>query len=53
MQTGVRTLRIVRTIELGAEALQLMLGRAPRIGVSGLNPHMRASTTFSAGGILK
>src|SRR5580658_7960024 len=27
--------RIVRTIELGAEAMQLMLGRAPRIGVCG------------------
>jgi 4-phospho-D-threonate 3-dehydrogenase / 4-phospho-D-erythronate 3-dehydrogenase len=31
--------RIVRTIELGGEAMQLMLGRSPRIGVCGLNPH--------------
>lgn len=31
--------RIVRTIELGAEAMHLMLGRSPRIGVCGLNPH--------------
>ena len=31
--------RIVRTIELGAEAMRLMLGRSPRIGVCGLNPH--------------
>lgn len=31
--------RIVRTIELGNEALTLMLQRAPRIAVCGLNPH--------------
>ncbi len=31
--------RIVRTIELGHEALTLMLQRPPRIGVCGLNPH--------------
>jgi 4-phospho-D-threonate 3-dehydrogenase / 4-phospho-D-erythronate 3-dehydrogenase len=31
--------RIVRTIELGNEALTLMLQRPPRIGVCGLNPH--------------
>lgn len=31
--------RIVRTIELGGEAMRLMLGRAPRIAVAGLNPH--------------
>jgi len=31
--------RIVRTIELGNEALALMLGRQPRIAVCGLNPH--------------
>jgi 4-hydroxythreonine-4-phosphate dehydrogenase len=31
--------RILRTIQLGDEALQLMLGRRPRIGVCGLNPH--------------
>jgi 4-hydroxythreonine-4-phosphate dehydrogenase len=31
--------RIVRTIQLGADAMRLMLGRAPKIGVCGLNPH--------------
>jgi 4-hydroxythreonine-4-phosphate dehydrogenase len=31
--------RVLRTIELGNEALRLMLQRPPRIGVSGLNPH--------------
>lgn len=31
--------RVLRTIELGAEAVRLMLQRAPRIGVLGLNPH--------------
>jgi 4-hydroxythreonine-4-phosphate dehydrogenase len=31
--------RIVRTIELGNDALKLMLQRAPRIAVCGLNPH--------------
>ena len=31
--------RVVRTIELGSEALRLMLRRSPRIGVMGLNPH--------------
>lgn len=31
--------RLERTIELGDEALRLMLGRTPRIGVCGLNPH--------------
>lgn len=31
--------RIVRTIELGNEALTLMLQHAPRIAVCGLNPH--------------
>jgi 4-phospho-D-threonate 3-dehydrogenase / 4-phospho-D-erythronate 3-dehydrogenase len=31
--------RIMRTIELGHEALKLMLRRGPRIGVCGLNPH--------------
>lgn len=31
--------RIVRTIELGNDALKLMRPRAPRIAVSGLNPH--------------
>lgn len=31
--------RVVRTIELGNEALRLMLRRNPRIGVMGLNPH--------------
>src|SRR3569623_1046056 len=29
--------RVVRTIELGAEAMRLMLDRNPRIGVAGLN----------------
>jgi 4-hydroxythreonine-4-phosphate dehydrogenase len=38
--------RIVRTIELGAEAMQLMLGRAPRIGVCGLNPHAGEHNLF-------
>jgi len=31
--------RVLRTIELGAEAVRLMLRRAPRVGVMGLNPH--------------
>jgi 4-phospho-D-threonate 3-dehydrogenase / 4-phospho-D-erythronate 3-dehydrogenase len=31
--------RVVRTIELGHEALRLMLRREPRIAVCGLNPH--------------
>jgi 4-hydroxythreonine-4-phosphate dehydrogenase len=31
--------RVLRTIDLGAEALRLMLRREPRIGVMGLNPH--------------
>jgi 4-hydroxythreonine-4-phosphate dehydrogenase len=38
--------RIVRTIELGAEAMQLMLGRAPRTGVCGLNPHAGEHNLF-------
>jgi len=38
--------RIVRTIELGAEAMQLMLGRAPKIGVCGLNPHAGEHNLF-------
>jgi len=38
--------RIVRTIELGAEAMRLMLGRAPRIGVAGLNPHAGEHNLF-------
>jgi 4-hydroxythreonine-4-phosphate dehydrogenase len=38
--------RIVRTIELGADAMQLMLGRAPRIGVCGLNPHAGEHNLF-------
>jgi 4-hydroxythreonine-4-phosphate dehydrogenase len=38
--------RIVRTIELGAEAMQLMLGRTPRIGVAGLNPHAGEHNLF-------
>ena len=37
--TALNTARIIRTIELGAEAMRL-LGRAqPRIAVCGLNPH--------------
>jgi 4-hydroxythreonine-4-phosphate dehydrogenase len=31
--------RVLRTIELGNQALRLMLRRQPRIGVCGLNPH--------------
>jgi len=31
--------RIVRTIQLGCEAMRWMLGRTPRIAVCGLNPH--------------
>jgi len=38
--------RIVRTIELGAEAMQLMLSRPPRIGVCGLNPHAGEHNLF-------
>jgi len=38
--------RIVRTIELGAEAMQLMLQRAPRIAVCGLNPHAGEHNLF-------
>jgi 4-hydroxythreonine-4-phosphate dehydrogenase len=38
--------RIVRTIELGAEAMQLMLGRPPKIGVCGLNPHAGEHNLF-------
>jgi 4-hydroxythreonine-4-phosphate dehydrogenase len=38
--------RIVRTIELGAEAMRLMLGRSPRIGVCGLNPHAGEHNMF-------
>ena len=38
--------RIVRTIQLGAEAMHLMLGRPPRIGVCGLNPHAGEHNLF-------
>ena len=38
--------RIVRTIQLGADAMRLMLGRAPKIGVSGLNPHAGEHNLF-------
>jgi 4-hydroxythreonine-4-phosphate dehydrogenase len=38
--------RIVRTIQLGAEAMHLMLGHAPRIGVCGLNPHAGEHNLF-------
>jgi 4-hydroxythreonine-4-phosphate dehydrogenase len=37
---------IVRTIELGAQAMQLLLGRAPKIGVCGLNPHAGEHNLF-------
>jgi 4-hydroxythreonine-4-phosphate dehydrogenase len=38
--------RIVRTIELGNAALQLMLQRPPRIAVCGLNPHAGEHNLF-------
>jgi 4-hydroxythreonine-4-phosphate dehydrogenase len=38
--------RIVRTIELGAQAMRLMLGREPKIGVCGLNPHAGEHNLF-------
>ncbi len=38
--------RIVRTIELGAAAMQLMLSRQPKIGVCGLNPHAGEHNLF-------
>lgn len=38
--------RIVRTIELGAEAMWLNLQRAPRIAVCGLNPHAGENNLF-------
>jgi 4-hydroxythreonine-4-phosphate dehydrogenase len=38
--------RIVRTIELGDQAMQLMLQRAPRIAVCGLNPHAGENNLF-------
>ncbi len=38
--------RIVRTIELGNAALQLMLQRLPRIAVCGLNPHAGEHNLF-------
>jgi 4-phospho-D-threonate 3-dehydrogenase / 4-phospho-D-erythronate 3-dehydrogenase len=38
--------RIVRTIELGGDAMRLMLGREPRIGVCGLNPHAGEHNLF-------
>lgn len=38
--------RIVRTIELGAEAMHLLLGRPPKIGVCGLNPHAGEHNLF-------
>ena len=38
--------RIVRTIELGAQAMRLMLGREPKIGVAGLNPHAGEHNLF-------
>jgi 4-hydroxythreonine-4-phosphate dehydrogenase len=38
--------RIVRTIELGGEAMHSILGRPPRIGVCGLNPHAGEHNLF-------
>lgn len=38
--------RIVRTIELGAQAMRLMLQREPRIAVCGLNPHAGEHNLF-------
>jgi 4-hydroxythreonine-4-phosphate dehydrogenase len=38
--------RIVRTIELGNAAMQLMLQRAPRVAVCGLNPHAGEHNLF-------
>jgi 4-phospho-D-threonate 3-dehydrogenase / 4-phospho-D-erythronate 3-dehydrogenase len=38
--------RIVRTIELGGDSMRLMLGREPRIGVCGLNPHAGEHNLF-------
>ncbi len=38
--------RIVRTIEMGSEAMQLLLGRPPKIGVCGLNPHAGEHNLF-------
>jgi 4-phospho-D-threonate 3-dehydrogenase / 4-phospho-D-erythronate 3-dehydrogenase len=38
--------RLERTIELGDQAMRLMLGRAPRIGVCGLNPHAGEHSLF-------
>jgi 4-hydroxythreonine-4-phosphate dehydrogenase len=40
--------RIVRTIQLGAEAMRLMLGRTPKIGVCGLNPHAGEHNLFGS-----
>jgi 4-phospho-D-threonate 3-dehydrogenase / 4-phospho-D-erythronate 3-dehydrogenase len=40
--------RIVRTIELGNQALKLMRQRAPRIAVCGLNPHAGEHGLFGA-----
>ncbi|MGA7343112.1 MAG: 4-hydroxythreonine-4-phosphate dehydrogenase PdxA [Terracidiphilus sp.] len=40
--------RIVRTIELGNDALKLLRRRAPRIAVCGLNPHAGEHGLFGA-----
>jgi 4-hydroxythreonine-4-phosphate dehydrogenase len=40
--------RIVRTIELGDQAMRLMLQRSPRIAVCGLNPHAGENNLFGA-----
>ncbi|MBM3880535.1 MAG: 4-hydroxythreonine-4-phosphate dehydrogenase PdxA [Verrucomicrobia bacterium] len=41
--------RVLNVIELTAEAMRLMLGRAPRIGVCGLNPHAGEHGLFGQG----
>jgi 4-hydroxythreonine-4-phosphate dehydrogenase len=40
--------RIVRTIELGDQAMRLMLQRVPRIAVCGLNPHAGENNLFGS-----
>jgi 4-hydroxythreonine-4-phosphate dehydrogenase len=40
--------RIVRTIELGDQAMRLMLQRSPSIAVCGLNPHAGENNLFGA-----
>jgi 4-hydroxythreonine-4-phosphate dehydrogenase len=40
--------RIARTIELGDQAMRLMLQRSPRIAVCGLNPHAGENNLFGS-----